>query len=188
MDDLMSKLQNVLNDPESMKQLQELAGMFSSEMSDNDIPQNTSSVPINNNNNDFSQILSNLGGMLGNGNNGNSSNSSHTNNQSNNGNGPDLSQLLSGLGGMMGNNSNQNQNNNEQNSNFDMMKLLQVQSIMAQANKSNKNVDLLMALRPLLKEENQIKIDRIVKIFKIFAVYPILKESGLLGGDLFGLL
>lgn len=59
---------------------------------------------------------------------------------------------------------------------------------MAQSNKSDKNVELLLALKPLLKEENQAKIDRLIKIFKFFAVYPALKESGLLGGDLFGLL
>ena len=59
---------------------------------------------------------------------------------------------------------------------------------MQQANKHDKNVDLLLALRPLMKEENQVKIDRLIKIFKLFAVYPLLKESGLLGGDLFGLL
>ena len=68
-----------------------------------------------------------------------------------------------------------------------MAKLMKIQSVMQAANKPDKNVDLLLALRPLLKEENQIKIDRLVKIFKLFAIYPALKESGLLGGDLFGL-
>lgn len=48
-------------------------------------------------------------------------------------------------------------------------------------------MNLLLALRPLLKEENQAKIDRLIKVFKLFAVYPALKESGLLGGDLLGL-
>ena len=59
---------------------------------------------------------------------------------------------------------------------------------MQQANTHDKNVDLLLALKPLLKEENQAKIDRLIKIFRLFAIYPALKESGLLGGDLFGLL
>ena len=65
---------------------------------------------------------------------------------------------------------------------------MQLTSIISQANKSDKNVELLLALKPLLKEENQAKIDRLIKIFKLFAIYPLLKESGLLGGDLFGLL
>ena len=71
---------------------------------------------------------------------------------------------------------------------LDVARLLQLQAIMQQANKHDKNVDLLLALKPLLKEENQVKIDRVIKIFKLFAIYPALKESGLLGGDLFGLL
>ena len=72
--------------------------------------------------------------------------------------------------------------------NIDIGKIAQLSTVMSQAKKSDKNVDLLLALRPMLKEENQIKIDRLIKIFKLFAIYPALKESGLLGGDLFGLL
>ena len=70
---------------------------------------------------------------------------------------------------------------------FDIAKLMKIQSIMQLASKPDKNIQLLLALRPLLKEENQAKIDRLIKIFKLFAVYPALKESGLLGGDLLGL-
>lgn len=70
---------------------------------------------------------------------------------------------------------------------LDIAKLMKIQSIMQSASKPDKNIQLLLALRPLLKEENQAKIDRLIKIFKLFAVYPALKESGLLGGDLLGL-
>lgn len=64
---------------------------------------------------------------------------------------------------------------------------MKIQSIMQSASKPDKNIQLLLALRPLLKEENQAKIDSLIKIFKLFAVYPALKESGLLGGDLLGI-
>ena len=70
---------------------------------------------------------------------------------------------------------------------LDIAKLMKIQSIMQSASKPDKNIQLLLALRPLLKEENQVKIDRLIKIFKLFAVYPALKESGLLGGDLLGI-
>lgn len=63
---------------------------------------------------------------------------------------------------------------------------MKIQSIMQSASKPDKNIQLLLALRPLLKEENQAKIDRLIK-YSSFAVYPALKESGLLGGDLLGL-
>lgn len=146
MDDLMAKLQSVLNDEQSMKQLGELANMLSnSEQKEGSAqPQQENSQP------DFSQLLNSLN--LG-------------TQQS-----PPPPSPPASTGGL------------------DMAKLLKLQTIMQQANKNDKNIDLLLALRPLLKEENQVKIDRLIKIFKLFAVYPLLKDSGLLGGDLFGLL
>ena len=146
MDDLMAKLQSVLNDEQSMKQLGELANMLSnSEQEEGSAqPQQENSQP------DFSKLLNSLN--LG-------------TQQS-----PPPPSPPASTGGL------------------DMAKLLKLQTIMQQANKNDKNVDLLLALRPLLKEENQVKIDRLIKIFKLFAVYPLLKDSGLLGGDLFGLL
>ena len=68
----------------------------------------------------------------------------------------------------------------------DITKLMQLQGAMTQAGKGDKNIALLMALRPLLKEENQAKLDRVVKLFRLMALWPVLRESGLLGGDLFG--
>ena len=69
---------------------------------------------------------------------------------------------------------------------FDITKLMQLQGAMSQAGKGDKNIALLTALRPLLKEENQVKLDRVIKLFRLMALWPVLKESGLLGGDLFG--
>ena len=140
MQDLMSKLQSVLGDEQSMKQLSEIASALSSET-----PEQASA---GNAQPDFSQLLKSL----------------------------NLDQPQ------------QAQPVQSANSGLDVSKLLALQTIMQQANKQDKNVDLLLALRPLLKEENQAKIDRLIKIFRLFAVYPALKESGLLGGDLFGLL
>ncbi|WP_124100527.1 hypothetical protein [Ruminococcus sp. Marseille-P6503] len=198
MDDLISKLQNVLNDEESMKQIQELAGMLSNEAQENRDPppaspapeaalpaagQQTQGAP------DFSNLLSKLGGLFSGGeeavkNNVPSVSPDQRAPAQNTSGSPDLSSLLAGLSGAAG----QSQPQGSSQGGFDVGKLLKLQTIMAQANKSDKNVELLLALKPLLKEENQAKIDRLVKIFKLFAVYPALKESGLLGGDLFGLL
>ena len=146
MQDLMSKLQSVLGDEQSMKQLSEIASALSSEQPQTDKPQESSTQP------DFSQLLGSLG-------------------------------LSSDKQPPP-----QPQPQQSANNQLDVSKLLALQTIMQSANKQDKNIDLLLALRPLLKEENQVKIDRLVKIFKLFAVYPALKESGLLGGDLFGLL
>ena len=147
MDDLMTKIQNVLNDEESMKQIKELAGMLGNDLIPQEQPE---SSPKDNSAPDFSKLIANLGGMM--------------------------------------NNESQPQQQNNQANGVDIQKLIQLGTVISSANKSDKNVDLLVALRPLLKEENQLKIDRLIKIFQLFAVYPALKESGLLGGDLFGLL
>ena len=129
----MNKIQNVLNDEESMKG--EQGGQSEAPQS----PRNT----------DFSQLLQSLGGVSP----------------------PAESKPVQAT----------------QAGGLDIAKLMKIQSIMQSASKPDKNIQLLLALRPLLKEENQAKIDRLIKIFKLFAVYPALKESGLLGGDLLGL-
>ena len=138
----MAKLQSVLNDEQSMKQLSQLAGALSGDSAPQAQPAaDQASV------NDFSQLLKSL----------------------------DL-------------NTQTQQPAPPAAPGIDVAKLMQLQAILQQANKHDKNVDLLLALRPLLKEENQVKIDRLIKIFKLFSVYPALKQSGLLGGDLFGIL
>ena len=142
MDDLMAKLQSVLNDEQSMKQLSQLAGALSGDSAPQAQPAAEQASA-----NDFSQLLKSL----------------------------DL-------------NTPTQQPAPPAAPGIDVAKLMQLQAILQQANKHDKNVDLLLALRPLLKEENQVKIDRLIKIFKLFSVYPALKQSGLLGGDLFGIL
>lgn len=71
---------------------------------------------------------------------------------------------------------------------LDFSTVMALQSIMSKASAPDKNRDFLIALKPLLKEENRRKIDKLVTIFKLMAVLPLLKESGLLGGDLLGIL
>ena len=69
MEDLMSKLQSVLNDEESMKQIKDLAGMLGNELTES--PQSNSQPTVQptsspqNSTPDFSQLLANLGGALG---------------------------------------------------------------------------------------------------------------------------
>lgn len=68
----------------------------------------------------------------------------------------------------------------------DIARIMQIGSVISSSGANDKNIALLYALKPLLKEENQKKVDRLVKIFRLMAAYPLIKESGLLGGDLFG--
>ena len=71
-------------------------------------------------------------------------------------------------------------------SGIDIAKIMQITNAISQSGQNDQSITLLYALKPMLKDENQVKVDRIVKIFKLLAAYPLLRDSGLLGGDLFG--
>ena len=117
-DDMMGKIQEMLSDEESMKQLSELAKMFSSS---------------ENQNKEMAEEKSEAAFPSG-----------------------DF-----GLG------------------DIDITKLFKIQEIMSKAS-NDKSAELLLALKPLLREERRAKVDKAVKILKLFAVWTVLKDSGLL--------
>ena len=41
--------------------------------------------------------------------------------------------------------------------------------------------ELLLALKPLLREENRAKVDTAVKLLKLASLLPLLKDTGLFG-------
>lgn len=184
MDELMQKLQSVLSDEESMNQIRSLASMFSKGESDNSSDNQQSQPPGPQNDqggtgdsqgqpeinmNDISKLLASIGGENIQPNN----NSSQQNNQN----------ILSGLLGS----SNQNQQDLNQMP-FDLSKMMALGNVISNASKPDKNTELLLALKPHLKQEKQIKVDKVIKIFKLISIWPAIKDSGLLGGDLFGIL
>ncbi len=59
--------------------------------------------------------------------------------------------------------------------------LIKMFSLIESFNTPSDNERFLLALRPMLREENRTKIDSAVKIMKLLALLPILKESGMLG-------
>lgn len=59
--------------------------------------------------------------------------------------------------------------------------LMTLMGLFESMNKTDDNERLLLALKPLLREENRAKIDSAVKFMKLFSLLPILKESGMLG-------
>lgn len=181
MDDLMSKLSDVLNDPQSMQQISQLASMFGAGA-------------------DNSSVGDNVAGDMGNA--GNISGSGNTNTDNSGGMG-DLSSMLSslmaGMGGQSGQQGQTGHSGQQANAAAqpsppappagdmpDLARIMQIGSVISSSGANDKNIALLYALKPLLKEENQKKVDRLVKIFRLMAAYPLIKESGLLGGDLFG--
>lgn len=182
MDELMQKLQSVLSDEESMNQIRQLASMFGGNNDNPPAPEPTSADVQNNSSNqspdsdqsginmdDISKLLASISGG---------------NNQSNN-NAPvqDNQNALSGLLSS----ANQNQQNSNQMP-FDVGKIMALGNVISNASKPDKNTELLLALKPHLKSEKQDKVDKVIKIFKLISIWPAIKDSGLLGGDLFGIL
>lgn len=70
----------------------------------------------------------------------------------------------------------------------DIAAMAELMGKLRQAGADDDNVRFLMALRPLLSEEKHARLDRAVKILKAINLLPVLKESGILGGDLLGIL
>lgn len=114
MEDLAGKLSAILSDEESLKQLQELAGMMGLS-SPPDVPP-PQSEPM-----------------------------------------PDMSQIMG------------------------LMNLLQ------EARVDDENICFLNALRPLLNEERRPRVDKAVRLLRLMNMLPAIRESGLLGGDMFGI-
>lgn len=118
MEDMTAKIKEILSDKESMRQLNELAQMFSSS-NENEDNKNISSDNVDSESADND---------------------------------------ISGL---------------------DISKLMQIQEIMSKT-ENDKNADLLIALKPLLKKERRERVDKAVKILRLLAIWNVLKESGLL--------
>ena len=70
---------------------------------------------------------------------------------------------------------------------IDIETLMRLQGILSHTKTDDKNSELLLALRPHLQDKNKQKVDQAVKILKLLSLLPLLRESGILGGDFFGL-
>ena len=62
---------------------------------------------------------------------------------------------------------------------FDLGRLMQLQGLFSNQ-QDDKNAALLLALRPHVSEARQQRIDRAVKLLRLYAMWSVLKESGLL--------
>ncbi len=59
--------------------------------------------------------------------------------------------------------------------------LITLMGLFESMNKQGDSERLLLALKPLLREENRAKIDSAIRFMKLFSLLPILKDSGMLG-------
>ena len=96
----------------------------------------------------------------------------------------ELAQMFTSEEGSADSSAGKEKESNGQELPFDIGKLMQMQSMMNSAS-GGEAAALLMALKPLLKEERRERVDRAVKILKLLAVAKLMKESGMLG-DILG--
>lgn len=80
------------------------------------------------------------------------------------------------------NNNTEEEQNNFDFSSIDFNMIMMLGQVMESLNKQDENTNLLLALKPLIQEKKQKKIDTAINILKIISLLPLLKESGLLGG------
>lgn len=66
-------------------------------------------------------------------------------------------------------------------SGLDPEMLIKMLSLFETLNQPSDNERFLLALKPLLREENRAKIDSAIRLMKLFSLLPILKDSGILG-------
>ncbi len=66
-------------------------------------------------------------------------------------------------------------------SGLDFATMAKAASLLGAAGTTSDNERLLLALKPLLREENQAKVDTAVKLLKLISLLPLLRETGLFG-------
>lgn len=66
-------------------------------------------------------------------------------------------------------------------SGLDPEMLVKMLALFEAFNQPDDNERFLLALKPLLREENRTKVDSAIRLMKLFALLPILKDSGILG-------
>lgn len=170
-DDLMSKLQNILSTKEGQEQLKNLQNMFGGMGSPTPEPQAapqpeqpTEPQQQSGGGIDFSAIaamLSNMGGGI-NGTNGTSNNT--TGNEQDSNTASDSSSTSSGM------------------PNIDIGMIMKLQQAFSSMNTSDKNSQLLLALKPHFSEKRSKKVDQAITMMRLFSMLPMLKESGILSG------
>ncbi len=66
-------------------------------------------------------------------------------------------------------------------SGLDPEMLMKMLALFETLNQPDDNERFLLALKPLLREENRAKIDSAIRLMKLFSLLPLLKDSGLFG-------
>ncbi len=68
-------------------------------------------------------------------------------------------------------------------SGLDIGSMAKIAGLLNAAGSTSDDERLLMALKPLLREENRGKVDTAMRLLKLISLLPLLRESGLFGGQ-----
>ncbi len=158
MEDLSQQINNILSDPNSMQQIQNVISSLGLGDSGQQKQQAPAPQPATGNTN--TPDLSALAGVLGSL--GNSQQGQPQN-------------ALANLGGL-GNNAQM------------LGMLTKLAPLLSQVNQEDDSTRLLHALRPLLGADRQKKVDEALRILQMMRLLPLLKESGVFSGLLSGLI
>ena len=66
-------------------------------------------------------------------------------------------------------------------SGIDLGSMAKIAGLLSAAGNTSNDEKLLLALKPLLREENRGKVDTAVRRLKLISLHPLLKDSGLFG-------
>ncbi len=107
-------------------------------------------------------------------------NTENANNNSNNTTTPDFSSLLNVLNNTNNTNNNNNDENNNSNSGFniDPSIFLKLQQIMSAMNNKNPQKDLLLSLKPFLRQSRQDKMNDYLTILSVISIIESLSNKG----------
>ena len=64
---------------------------------------------------------------------------------------------------------------------IDIGSMAKIAGLLSAAGNTSNDEKLLLALKPLLREENRGKVDTAVRLLKLISLLPLLKDSGLFG-------
>ena len=64
---------------------------------------------------------------------------------------------------------------------LDLASFAKIAGLLSAAGSTSADERLLLALKPLLREENRGKVDTAMRLLKLISLLPLLKESGLFG-------
>lgn len=173
MEELMSKLQQVLSTKEGQDQLKNLSSMFQNQNANQNNP--TENTSQNNTSNfDISAISNMLSGM----------NNNSQQEQTSNNNGFDINMLTQMMSGM-NNNSNNTSNETQSNTNdifagMDIAMIMKLVEAFQQTNVNDKNSNLLNALKPHFSDKKRSKVEQAITMMRIFSMWPVIKDSGIL--------